>query len=60
MAHAAQAEIMAPVPRVGRYLFFSLVHAPQGAGAALNRLVPMVDGQAVVVGLGMDFQTVEL
>ncbi len=52
MAHAAQAGIMAPVPRVGRYLFFTLTDTPQGLGVALNRLAPLVDGQAVVAGLG--------
>lgn len=54
MAHAAQSGILAPVPRVGRYLFFVL---PDGAqptlGTALNRLAPLVDGEAVVVGLGL-------
>lgn len=54
MAHAAQAGIMAPVPRVGRYLFFSLTDAPQLAGTGLNRLVPLVDGQVVMAGLGLD------
>lgn len=54
MAHAAQAGIMAPVPRVGRYLLFTLTGAPQLTGAVLNCLAPLVDGQAVVVGLGLD------
>ncbi|MES2584032.1 MAG: Dyp-type peroxidase [Pseudomonadota bacterium] len=54
MAHAAQTGILAPVPRVGRYLFFALTDAPHTAGAALTRLAPLVDGAAAVVGLGLD------
>lgn len=54
MAHAAQTGILAPVPRVGRYLFFALTDAPQTAGTALKRLAPLVDGQTAVVGLGLD------
>ena len=53
MAHAAQAGIMAPVTRVGRYLFFTLTDAPQTVGTALTRLAPRVDGQTAVVGLGL-------
>ena len=54
MAHAAQTGILAPVPRVGRYLFFVLADAPHSAGAALTRLAPLVDGQSLVFGLGLD------
>lgn len=54
MAHAAQSGILAPVPRVGRYLFFVLADAPQTVGAALTRLAPLVDGQSLVLGLGLD------
>lgn len=54
MAHAAQTGIMAPVPRVGRYLFFTLSGAAQTVGAALTRLAPLADGDTVVVGLGLD------
>jgi putative iron-dependent peroxidase len=54
MAHAAQTGILAPVPRVGRYLFFVLTDALQSVGAALTRVVPLVDGHAVVLGLGLD------
>ncbi len=52
MAYVAQAGIMDPVPRVGRYVVFELVDAQPDVGAALKRLVPLVEGQALVVGLG--------
>lgn len=50
-AAAPQAGILAPVPPQARYLGFVLTgqHAP---AAALQRLVPLVDGERVVVGLG--------
>ncbi len=55
MVNVAQPGILAPAPRVGRYLFFSLTAvAPDALGAALQRLVPVVDGSKVVVGLGPD------
>lgn len=54
MAHAAQTGVLAPVPRVGRYLFFTLTDAPQAVGAALGRLAPLVDGDTAVVGLGLE------
>lgn len=54
MAHAAQAGILAPVPRVGRYVFFSQSAGPDALRAALTRLAPLVDGDAVVAGLGPD------
>nr|WP_315488547.1 Dyp-type peroxidase [uncultured Rhodoferax sp.] len=57
MAHAAQTGILAPVPRVGRYLFFVLADAPQTVGLALTRLAPLVDGQSLVLGLGLDCVT---
>ncbi len=53
MALAAQPGILAPVPRVGRYLFFSLTDAPHTLGAALQGLAPLVDGPVVVAGLGL-------
>ena len=54
MAHIAQSGILAPVPRVGRYLFFGLSGAAPAVGTALNRLAPLVDGQTLVIGLGTD------
>lgn len=57
MAHAAQTGILAPVPRVGRYLFFVLADEPQTVGLALTRLAPLVDGQSLVLGLGLDCVT---
>lgn len=55
MVNAAQPGILAPAPRVGRYLFFSLAAAaPDALGAALQHLAPLVDGATVVVGLGPD------
>lgn len=54
MAHTlAQAGILAPTPRVGRYLFFTLAQGGE-ARAALQRLQPLVDGSSVVMGLGPD------
>ncbi|MES2949319.1 MAG: Dyp-type peroxidase [Pseudomonadota bacterium] len=53
MALVAQSGILAPVPRVGRYLFFSLTDAPHALGTVLKGLAPLVDGQAVVAGLGL-------
>lgn len=55
MVNAAQPGILAPAPRVGRYLFFSLAStAPDAVGAALQRLAQRVDGAKVVVGLGLE------
>lgn len=55
MVNAAQPGILAPAPRVGRYLFFSqTAAAPDVLGAALQRLAPLVDGATVLVGLGPD------
>lgn len=55
MVNAAQPGILAPAPRVGRYLYFSLTAtAPDALGTALQRLAPLVDGATVVVGLGPD------
>lgn len=47
----SQSGILAEVPRVGRYLLFSLTQ-PAAAGDALRRLVPLVDGRSVVLGVG--------
>jgi len=44
--------ILEPVPRVARYLSFSLAQPPGVLAAALARLAPLVDGRSVVVGLG--------
>ena len=52
MLDTAQVGILEPVPRVGRYLFFSLTAAPQALGAALRRMQPLVDGRRVVAGVG--------
>ena len=54
MACIAQPGILAPVPRVGRYLFFSLTAEPQTLGDVLGRFASMVDGAAVVAGLGLE------
>jgi len=51
LASMAQPGILAPVPRVGRYLFFSVAQAdavPEG----LALLSSVADGNMVVVGLG--------
>ena len=52
----AQAAILAPVPLVGRYVFFSLL-GDQAQGLALrnslSRLADWADGQQVVVGMGL-------
>lgn len=47
----SQAAILAPVPQVGRYLFFSLV-ATDAARDSLTRLATLADGEQVLVGLG--------
>lgn len=52
-APTAQSGILAPTPRVGRYLFFSIAQTG-GVGAALQRLAPLVDGALVVAGLGQE------
>src|SRR5690606_26354292 len=51
MNHCQAAIFEAPVPLQARHLFFSLgsVEALRGA---LDRLIPLVDGRALVVGLG--------
>lgn len=53
MERAAQPGILAPVPRVGRYLFFTLAPEPRPLADALLRFAPLVDGVAVVAGLGL-------
>lgn len=47
-----QAAILAPIPTVGRYLSYTLHGSADEARAALARLTPMADGQALVVGVG--------
>ena len=52
--HKTQPGILAPVPPAGRYVFFSLtpsVPAPR-VRDGLQRLAALVDGKAVVAGLG--------
>ena len=54
MTHA-QTAILAPVPKVGRYLFFTLAPLSadaQALRASLTQLAKLTDGEAVVVGLG--------
>ena len=53
MVNPAQAGILAPVPRVGRYLHFSMVLGADAVRLALRSVLPLVDGDAVVVGLGL-------
>lgn len=51
---SAQAGILAPVPKHGRYLFFSLSGASvQDLRSSLQRLAELVDGNTVVAGLGV-------
>ena len=51
MMTSAQPGILGPLPRVGRYLFFSIVQ-PAGVRDSLARLKRLVYGDAVVVALG--------
>ena len=51
IASLAQPGIVAPVPRVGRYLLFSVAQADQ-VGVCLALLASVADGEAVVAGLG--------
>lgn len=53
MQRAAQPGILAPVPRVGRYLFFTLAPEPRPLADVLARFAPLVDGAAIVAGLGL-------
>lgn len=53
MECAAQPGILAPVPRVGRYLFFTLAAEPRPLADVLARFAPLVDGAAIVAGLGL-------
>lgn len=53
MERVAQPGILAPVPRVGRYLFFTLAAEPHPLGDVLARFAPLVDGVAIVAGLGL-------
>ncbi len=53
----AQPGILAPLPRVGRYLFFSLAQPlgpPKHLRASLKRLSNFVNEGALVVGLGLE------
>ncbi|WP_114972537.1 Dyp-type peroxidase [Rhodoferax ferrireducens] len=55
----SQAAILAPVPLVGRYLFFSITPVPEQEPAqalrdSLKRLVELADGTQVLVGLGSE------
>ena len=47
----SQPAILAPVPAMGRYLFFSMVNV-DALSAALTRLVEVADGTQTLVGLG--------
>ena len=49
--HLSQAAILAPVPQVGRYLFFSVAQ-PQALRGSLSRLLALVDGTQVLAGFG--------
>lgn len=51
--HAFQSGILAGVPRVGRYLHFSLHGDALAVRAALQALSLQANGDAVVVGLGL-------
>ncbi len=53
MVNSAQSGILAPVPRVGRYLHFSLAQGGDALRAAMHQLCPLVDGESVIVGLGL-------
>lgn len=46
-----QPGIAAPLPGVGRYLFFS-IHQPQSLRESLARLAAQIDGEHAVLGLG--------
>ncbi|ANQ85736.1 Dyp-type peroxidase [Azoarcus olearius] len=46
-----QSGILAPLPPLARHLFFSIAE-PQGLPAALDALLPLVDGDRSVAGLG--------
>lgn len=48
-----QAGLLAPVPLVGRYLFFSIADA-LSLRESLQRLTPLIDGTGVVAGLGSE------
>lgn len=50
----AQAGILEPVPAHGRYLFFSVTTqaTPAALRESLQRLAPLANGRAVVVGVG--------
>ena len=56
IASLAQPGILAPVPRVGRYLLFSVAQADQ-MGVCLALLASVADGETVVAGLGLQCLT---
>lgn len=49
----AQAGILASLPEQGRYVFFTLAGASTDLQDSLRKLQANVDGQQVVVGLGL-------
>lgn len=50
-----QQAVLGDVPTVGRYVFFSLTNAPvPEVRGALERLAARVDGEQVLVGLGLE------
>ena len=51
MSHCQPAILESPVPPQARHLFFSLTSVGRPE-EALDRLIPLVDGQSVVVGIG--------
>lgn len=54
----SQAGILAPLPSVGRYVFFSLAsHDIDTLQAALKRLQAFADGNSTVVGIGPQLAT---
>jgi len=52
---ACQPAVLAEVPKVGRYVFFSITSAPVDAvRAALTRLATLAEGEQVLVGFGLE------
>jgi putative iron-dependent peroxidase len=50
-----QPAVLAEVPQVGRYVFFSIAPVPVDVvRSALTRLTELADGQQVLVGLGLE------
>lgn len=52
-----QTGILQAVPAVGRYVFFSIAAPSTALRQSLQRLAPLVDGQAVVVAFGASLVT---